>query len=98
MKLFVKRFVIPRGSPGSLVSRVILWMYTYCREDYRGILARSGKGLDVKLLLSALAQSLEFEHYLEKRFSQHVHPLLINFNYRNVSHWIQSVRKARNEH
>lgn len=43
-----------------------------CREDFRGILARSGKGLDVKLLLNALQQSLEFEHYLEKRFSQHV--------------------------
>ena len=42
------------------------------REDYRGILARSGKGLDVKLLLSALQQSLEFEYYLEKRFSQTV--------------------------
>ena len=49
-----------------------------CREDYRGILARSGKGLDVKLLLSALAQSLEFEHYLEKRFSQHVLDLLLS--------------------
>ena len=42
------------------------------REDYRGILARSGKGLDVKLLLSALQQSLEFEYYLEKRFSHAV--------------------------
>jgi len=42
------------------------------RDDFKGILARSGKGLDVKLLLSALQQSLEFEHYLEKRFSQTV--------------------------
>jgi hypothetical protein len=42
------------------------------RDDYRGILARSGKSLDVKLLLSALQQSLEFEYYLEKRFSQAV--------------------------
>lgn len=42
------------------------------REDYRGVLARSGKGLDVKLLLSALQQTLEFEYYLEKRFSQSV--------------------------
>ena len=67
------------------------------REDYRGILARSGKGLDVKLLLSALQQSLEFEHYLEKRFSQHVSssefPLS---NSRNASHWILSVPKAKN--
>ena len=35
---------------------------------------RSGKGLDIKLLLNALQQSLEFEHYLEKRFSQAVLP------------------------
>jgi vacuolar protein sorting-associated protein 53 len=42
------------------------------REDFRGILARSGKSLDVKLLLSALQQSLEFEYYLEKRFAQTV--------------------------
>jgi hypothetical protein len=42
------------------------------RDDYRGILARSGKSLDVKLLLSGLQQSLEFEYYLEKRFSQTV--------------------------
>jgi len=42
------------------------------REDFQGILARTGKSLDVKLLLTALQQSLEFEHYLEKRFSQTV--------------------------
>jgi vacuolar protein sorting-associated protein 53 len=32
--------------------------------------------LDIKLLLSALQQTLEFEHYLEKRFSQAVRPHL----------------------
>lgn len=78
MKFFVKHFVIPQGSPRSHISTFMLRRCTYCREDYRGILARSGKGLDVKLLLSALAQSLEFEHYLEKRFSQHVLNLLIS--------------------
>ena len=78
MKFFVKHFVIPQGSPRSHVPSVVLWRCTHCREDYRGILARSGKGLDVKLLLNALAQSLEFEHYLEKRFSQHVFHLLIS--------------------
>jgi vacuolar protein sorting-associated protein 53 len=44
------------------------------RDDYKGILARTGKNLDVKLLLNALQQSLEFEYYLEKRFSQAVFP------------------------
>jgi vacuolar protein sorting-associated protein 53 len=36
--------------------------------------------LDVKLLLSALQQSLEFEHYLEKRFSQNVIPSSYDFD------------------
>ena len=48
------------------------------REDYKSILARSGKGLDVKLLLSALQQSLEFELYLERRFNQAVKSSLIH--------------------
>src|SRR5579859_3903341 len=81
MRLFVRLFVIPLGT--SLTS-LFAWTGAVsgdsvdCREDYRGILARSGKGLDVKLLLNALQQSLEFEHYLEKRFSQHVLNLLIS--------------------
>jgi hypothetical protein len=68
------------------------------REDYRGILARSGKSLDVKLLLSALQQSLEFEYYLEKRFSQAVSlPKPFELTTRNENRWILSVRKVRNE-
>src|SRR5437762_12563223 len=64
-KLYVKLFVILPGITSDYDG-------TNWREDYRGILARSGKSLDVKLLLSALQQSLEFEYYLEKRFSQAV--------------------------
>ncbi|KAL6249027.1 Vacuolar protein sorting-associated protein 53 [Rhinocladiella similis] len=43
------------------------------REDYRGILARTtrnGQTIDVKLLLSCLQQTLDFEHGLERRFNQ----------------------------
>ena len=42
------------------------------RDDYKGILSRttrSGQTLDVKLLLSCLQQTLDFEHGLERRFS-----------------------------
>ncbi|ETN36873.1 uncharacterized protein HMPREF1541_07860 [Cyphellophora europaea CBS 101466] len=42
------------------------------REDYKGILGRStraGQTLDVRLLLSCLQQTLEFEQGLERRFS-----------------------------
>ena len=42
------------------------------RDDYKGILSRttrSGQTLDVKLLLSCLQQTLDFEHSLERRFS-----------------------------
>ena len=42
------------------------------REDYKGILSRSTRGgqtLDVKLLLSCLQQTLDFEHGLERKFS-----------------------------
>lgn len=42
------------------------------RDDYKGILSRttrSGQTLDVKLLLSCLQQTLEFEHALERRFN-----------------------------
>lgn len=41
------------------------------REDYKGILSRStrgGQALDVRLLLSCLQQTLDFEHALEKKF------------------------------
>ena len=40
------------------------------RDDYRGILSRttrSGQHLDVKLLLSCLQQTLDFEHALERK-------------------------------
>lgn len=42
------------------------------REDYKGILSRStrgGQNLDVKLLLSCLQQTLDFEHSVERKFS-----------------------------
>ena len=42
------------------------------RDDYKGILSRttrSGQTLDVKLLLSCLQQTLDFEHGLERKFS-----------------------------
>ncbi|KAK5941197.1 Vacuolar protein sorting-associated protein 53 [Knufia obscura] len=41
------------------------------KEDYKGILARSTRGgqtLDVRLLLSCLQQTLDFEHGLERKF------------------------------
>jgi hypothetical protein len=66
-KQFARPFVIPPGNSS--------YARANGRDDYKGILARTGKGLDVKLLLNALQQSLEFEHYLEKRFSQTV-PLI----------------------
>lgn len=42
------------------------------RDDYKGILSRttrSGQTLDVRLLLSCLQQTLDFEHGLERRFN-----------------------------
>ncbi|KAK9465282.1 Vps53-like protein [Lipomyces arxii] len=39
------------------------------REDYKSVLARSGKTLNVDLLLRALEETMEFEHFLERRFS-----------------------------
>jgi hypothetical protein len=50
---------------------------SYCegtREDFKGILQRSmrrgdGQTLDVDLLLSCLQETLDFEHSLERRFS-----------------------------
>lgn len=42
------------------------------REDFKGILSRSvsaGQTLDVGLLLSCLQETLDFEHFLEKRFN-----------------------------
>ncbi|KAI5788374.1 Vps53-like protein [Geopyxis carbonaria] len=48
------------------------------KDDYKGILQKSmrkegGKSLDVNLLLSALHETLEFEHFLERRFSSDAH-------------------------
>jgi len=53
---------------------------TFCegtKEDYRTILGRfsrkaDGKSLDVDLLLRCLQETLEFEHWLEQRFSGEV--------------------------
>ncbi|KAF3938374.1 hypothetical protein ABW19_dt0207104 [Dactylella cylindrospora] len=50
---------------------------TFCdntREDFKGILVKTmrsdgGKSLDVNLLLRCLQETLDFEHYLEKRFA-----------------------------
>jgi vacuolar protein sorting-associated protein 53 len=42
------------------------------RDDFKGILSRttrSGQTLDVKLLLSCLEETLDFEHSLERRFN-----------------------------
>ena len=42
------------------------------KDDFKGILSRStraGQTLDVKLLLSCLQQTLDFEHNLERKFS-----------------------------
>jgi len=87
MRFFVRRFVIPLGIQHE--------SNTDFREDYRGILARSGKNLDVKLLLSALQQSLEFEHYLERRFSQVVRSHFSKSDGRNENLWIQSVLREK---
>ncbi|KAJ4526141.1 Vacuolar protein sorting-associated protein 53 [Exophiala dermatitidis] len=43
------------------------------RDDFKGILSRStrnGQTIDVKLLVSCLQQTLDFEHGLERRFNQ----------------------------
>ena len=53
---------------------------TFCentREDFRGILSRlarkaEGQSLNVDLLLSCLQETLDFEHQLERRFSNAV--------------------------
>lgn len=55
------------------------------KEDYKGILARSmrkegGQSLDVNLLLRALQETLEFEHFLEKRFSNEVNVTIAALN------------------
>ncbi len=47
------------------------------RDDFRAILSRSmrrmdGQTIDVDLLLSCLQQTLDFEQYLEQRFSPDV--------------------------
>jgi hypothetical protein len=47
------------------------------RDDFKGILQRAmrkegGKSLDVNLLLKCLQETLDFEHYLERRFSADV--------------------------
>lgn len=42
------------------------------RDDYKGILSRTtrnGQTIDVRLLLSCLQQTLDFEHSLERKFS-----------------------------
>ncbi|KAK9240614.1 Vps53-like protein [Lipomyces kononenkoae] len=39
------------------------------RDDYKVILSRSGKTLNVDLLLKALNETMEFEQFLERRFS-----------------------------
>ncbi len=51
------------------------------REDFKNILSKSvgradGQSLDVDLLLSCLQETLEFEHSLEKRFSNTVKSIL----------------------
>ena len=53
---------------------------SYCegtREDFKAILQRSvrrgdGQTIDVDLLLSCLQETLDFEHGLERRFSNEV--------------------------
>jgi hypothetical protein len=47
------------------------------REDFKSILQKSvrrgeGQSLDVELLLSCLQETLDFEHSLERRFSNEV--------------------------
>lgn len=55
------------------VNELIANAFCECtRDDYKGILsrnARSGQPLDVKLLLSCLQETLDFEHSLERRFA-----------------------------
>lgn len=47
------------------------------KDDFKGMLSKSmrridGQGLDVDLLLSCLQQTLDFEQYLEQRFTSDV--------------------------
>ena len=54
------------------------------REDFKGILTRSlqrvdGQNLDVNILLSCLQETLDFEHGLERRFTNSVRPLSDHF-------------------
>lgn len=57
---------------------------TFCegtKEDFKGILSKSvrrpdGQSLDVNLLLSCLQETLDFEHSLERRFTNTVRSLI----------------------
>ena len=54
------------------------------REDFKSILTKSirrvdGQNLDVNILLSCLQETLDFEHGLERRFTNSVRPLSDHF-------------------
>ena len=57
------------------------------REDFKSILQKAvrrgdGQSLDVELLLSCLQETLDFEHSLERRFSNEVRE--DNLSHRNT--------------
>ena len=75
------------------------------REDFKSILQKAvrrgdGQSLDVELLLSCLQETLDFEHSLERRFSNEVcgdslsYWNLYLFPYSHVRPWTQSLLKT----
>ncbi|KTW29282.1 hypothetical protein T552_01237 [Pneumocystis carinii B80] len=55
-------------------------------EDIQEVLSRSEKNIKISILLEALQKTLEFEHYLEKRF---------NSNYYNVTNTFISKQESK---
>lgn len=67
------------------------------RDDYKGILARSvrsGQTIDVNLLLSCLQETLEFEHFLERRFAPPSRPSTDTFTSIETPAFSQSISEA----
>lgn len=75
------------------------------REDFKSILQKAvrrgdGQSLDVELLLSCLQETLDFEHSLERRFSNEVredslsHCNTYSFPGSHVLRWTQSLLRT----
>jgi hypothetical protein len=67
------------------------------RDDFKGILARSvraGQTLDVNLLLSCLQETLDFEQFLDRRFSTASRPSTDTFTSTETPAFSQTISEA----